>query len=129
MWCSDWAEILYGNVSWLDEHTPKISRNLHVRLGRCFRTAGASWGRRGRVVHVSWAFGTVGEDFSRTQGDWLVRFIKILYGGSWGGMRSPHKISAQLEVIWQVNLRFEKTATVWRLPAEFYLGMAIDGVL
>ena len=56
MWCSHWTEILCGNVSWLEEHPLKILRDLHARFGRCFRTAG----RRGRVVHVSWSFGTVG---------------------------------------------------------------------
>ena len=121
MWCSDLAEILCGHVSWLEEHTLKISRNLHARFGRCFRTAG----HRGRVVHVSLAFGTVGGNLSRTQGDWL----EILYGGSWGRMRGPHKISAQSKVVWRVNLRFEKTAKVWRVTAEFHFGMAVDGVL
>ena len=56
-------------------------------------------------------------------------FFQILYGNIWGGMRSPHKISAQLEVVWRVNPRFEKTAKVWRLQAEFPIGMAIDVVL
>ena len=40
---------------------------------------------------------------------------EILYGGSRVGMRSPHKISAQSNVIWQVNVRFKKTVKVWRL--------------
>ena len=56
-------------------------------------------------------------------------FSKYLYGDSWGGMRSAHKISSQSEVIWQVNPRFEKTAKVWRLLAEFHIGMAVDVVL
>ena len=55
-------------------------------------------------------------------------FRKILYGGIWGGMRSPHKLSAQSEVVWRVNPRFKKTAKVWRLPLEFHIGMAIDVV-
>ena len=54
---------------------------------------------------------------------------KILYGGSWSGMKSPHKISGQLEVVWQVNPRFEKTTKVWRLPAKFHVRMAVDFVL
>ena len=56
-------------------------------------------------------------------------FSKILYDGIWGKMRSPHKIAGQLEVVWQVNQRFEKTVKVWRLPAEFPIGMAVDVVL
>ena len=47
MWCSDWAEILCGNVTWLE----------------C-------------VVHVSLAFGTVIGDLSRTQRYWLVHFYR-----------------------------------------------------
>ena len=46
-------------------------------------------------------------------------FRKNFYGGSWGGMRSPHRISAQSKVVWRVNQHFEKTAKVSRLPAEF----------
>ena len=56
-------------------------------------------------------------------------FSKILCGGSSGGMRSPHRISAQSKVFWRVNQRFEKIAKVWRLPTEFRFGMAVDGVL
>ena len=125
MWCSDWVEIFCGKVSWLDEHPLKILHDFNSRFGRCFRTVG----RRGCVVHVSLAFGTVGGDLSRTQRDWLMRFIEIFYGDSWGGMRSPHKISAESEVFWWVNLHFEKTAKVWWLLAEFHIGMAVDGVL
>ena len=32
--------------------------------------------------------GTVGGDLSATQRDWLVSFSEILYGDSWGVMRS-----------------------------------------
>ena len=56
-------------------------------------------------------------------------FSKISYGGSWGGMRSPQKISGRSEVVWWVNPRFEKTAKAVRLPVEFPIGMAVDGVL
>ena len=56
-------------------------------------------------------------------------FSEIFYGGIWGGMRSPHKISRQPKVVWRVNRRFEKTAKVWRLRAEFHIGMAVDVVL
>ena len=44
-------------------------------------------------------------------------------------MRSPHKISGRLEVVCWVNGRFEKTAKVVRLRAEFPNGMAVNGVL
>ena len=44
-------------------------------------------------------------------------------------MRSPHKISAQSEVVWQVNPRSKKTAKVWRLPKEFHIVIVVDGVL
>ena len=56
-------------------------------------------------------------------------FIKILYGGSWGGMSSPHKISAQSEVVSMVNPRFKKTAKVCMLPADFHIGMVVDVVV
>ena len=56
-------------------------------------------------------------------------FSEILYGGSWGGMRSPHKISGQSEVVWWVNGRSEKTAKAVRSPIEFSIGMAVDVVL
>ena len=70
MWCSDWAELLCTNVSWLEKHPLKF-------LAICTRgleDASEPWGRRGRVVHVSWAFGTVGGDLSATLGDWFVHF-------------------------------------------------------
>ena len=56
-------------------------------------------------------------------------FSKYFYGGSWGGMRSAHKISGQSEVIWLVNPCFEKIVRVWRLPAEFHIRLAVDVVL
>ena len=57
MWCSNWAEILCGKVSWVEEHPLKFLHDFHARFGRCFRTRGASWARRGRVVHVHGTFG------------------------------------------------------------------------
>ena len=56
-------------------------------------------------------------------------FIKNFYGGSWGGMSSPHKISAQSEIFCRVNLHFKKTVKVWRLPTEFHIRMDVVGVL
>ena len=56
-------------------------------------------------------------------------FSEISYGGSWGGMRSPHKISGRSEVVWWVNGRSEKTAKAVRFPAEFPIGMAVNVVL
>ena len=53
-------------------------------------------------------------------------FSQIFYGGSWAEMRSPHKISAQSEVVSLLNLCFEKTSKVCTLPAEFHIGMAVD---
>ena len=52
MWCSDWAEILCGNISWLEEHPLKISGDLRTQFGRCFITAGASWARCARFVGI-----------------------------------------------------------------------------
>ena len=46
--CFDWAEILCGNVSWLEEHPLKILRDLHARLGRCCKTTEALWACRAR---------------------------------------------------------------------------------
>ena len=48
MWCSDWAEILCVNVSWVEYCPLKILRDLHARFMRCFRTGGGSWERRAR---------------------------------------------------------------------------------
>ena len=56
-------------------------------------------------------------------------FSEPFYGGSWGGMRIRHRISAQSEVVWRVNPHFEKIAKVWRLPTEFRFGMGVDVVL
>ena len=52
MGCSDWAEILRGNVSGLQEHPIKISHDWHAWFGRCFRTARASWARREHFVVI-----------------------------------------------------------------------------
>ena len=65
MWRSNWAEILCGNISWLEEHPLKISRDLHTQFRRCFRTAGASWARRAYFVGI-WRYGIVGGDLSGT---------------------------------------------------------------
>ena len=78
---------------------------------------------RGRVVHVRdiWRAVALSEGTflqRREIGSWI--FSEILYGGSWGWMRSPHKISGQSEVVWWVNSRFKKTPKVWRLLAEFH---------
>ena len=48
--CSDWAEILCGNVSRAEEDPLKISCDLHAPFGRCVRTTGVSWARRARFV-------------------------------------------------------------------------------
>ena len=48
MWCSDWAEILCGNISTLEEHLLKISHNVHAWFRRCFKTEGGSWARHAR---------------------------------------------------------------------------------
>ena len=39
MGCSDWAEILCGNISRVVEHPLKISHDLHARFGRCLGRA------------------------------------------------------------------------------------------
>ena len=52
MWCSDWAEILSGNVSCLEEHPLKGSYDLHAWFGRCFRTSGVSWALRAHFVGI-----------------------------------------------------------------------------
>ena len=50
--CFDWAEILRGNVSRLEEHPLRLLRDLYARFMRCFKTGGggggASWARRAR---------------------------------------------------------------------------------
>ena len=58
---------------------------------------------RGRVVHVRGTFGALWHcrrgplwDMSETPS---CVFREILYGGSWGGMRTPHKISGQSAVV------------------------------
>ena len=127
MWCSDWTEILCGNISWLEEHPLQIPSDLHERFGRCFRTAGASWARA-----RSW---DIWRDIALSEGTSLRQweicscvFSKIFYGGIWGAMRSRHNISGQSEVVWQVNPRFEKTTKVWRLLADFHIGIFVDVV-
>ena len=45
MGCFDWAQILCGDVSRVEEHPLKILRDLDLRFGRCFRTGGGSWAR------------------------------------------------------------------------------------
>ena len=65
MGCSDWAQILCGNVSRVEEHVLKISRDLHARFGRCFRTEGGSWARPAHSWDIS-RFGTVVGDLSET---------------------------------------------------------------
>ena len=113
----------------VEEYPLKILRELHVRFGRCFRTGGGSWARLARSWDI-WCVVALSEGTSL-----LLReigscdFSEILYGGSWGGMRRPHKILGQSEVVWLVNPRFEKTAKIWRLLAEFHIGMAVVLVL
>ena len=64
------TEILFGNVSRLEEHGHKILPDLHERFGRCFRTQGVLCTYYRRLA----CCGTVGGDLSGTQGDWLMRF-------------------------------------------------------
>ena len=52
MGCSKWAQSLCGNVSWVEEHLLKISRDFHTRFGRCFRTGDGSWARRARSQDI-----------------------------------------------------------------------------
>ena len=80
------------------------------------------------VGHLA-RFGTVGGDVSGTQDIGSCIFSETLHGGTWGRMRSRHRISAQSEVIWRVNPCFKKTVKVWRLPTEFHVGMAVDVML
>ena len=71
---SDWAEILCGNVSRVYKHPLKISRDLHAPFGRCFRTEGASWGRRARFVGI-WRVLALSERAPlRHERDTVVRF-------------------------------------------------------
>ena len=90
MWCSNWAEIFCENISRVEEHPLKISRDLHARFGRCFWTGGGTWARLARFVGIwhqrrglLWAtgwlarvFGTFEADLFGTQGDWLVHFLR-----------------------------------------------------
>ena len=99
MWCFDWAEILCGNVSKVEEHPLKILRDLHARFGRCFRTRGGSWVRCARLWDI-WRAVALSERTSlrhREIGPCV--FSEIFYSGSWGGMRNPHKISGQSDVV------------------------------
>ena len=59
----------------------------------------------------------------------LCVFREILFGCSWGGMRSPHKFSGQSKVVWRVNPCLEKPTKVCRLLAEFHIKMAVNVVL
>ena len=94
MWLSDWAKIWCGKVSRLKEHVCKISRNLHERFGRCLRIGGLSGACRERIVGV-WRVVTLLEGTSLGHKETgLCVFSEIWYGGSWGRMRSAHKISS-----------------------------------
>ena len=70
MWLSNWAEIWCVNVSRLEKHAQKISRDLHEWFGRCFKTRGVSCAYCGRLARCV----TIRGDLFGTQGDWLVRF-------------------------------------------------------
>ena len=48
MGCFDWAEILCGNVTRVEEDPLKISRDLHGWFGRFFNTTCGSWACRAR---------------------------------------------------------------------------------
>ena len=74
MGCSDWAQILCGNVSRLEEHLLKISRDLHTQFGRCFRTGGGSWVRRARSWDISRALALWEGTSLRHERDALVHF-------------------------------------------------------
>ena len=124
--CSDWAEILFGNVSRVEEHLLKISQDLQARFGRCSNTSCGSWARRARSWDIWRALALLeGTSLGHMEiGSCVIK--ETLYGGSCGGMKSRHRISAQSEVVWRVNPRFEKTAKVWRLRTEFHVGMAVN---
>ena len=124
--CSDWAENLCGNVYRVEENLLKISRDLHTRFGRCFNTSCGSWARHARSWDIWRALALLeGTSLGHREICSCV-FKETLYGGSCGGMRSRHRISAQSEVVWRVNLHFEKTAKVWRLRTEFHVEMAVN---
>ena len=129
MGCSDWAEILCGNVSRVEDHALKFSRDLHARFRRYFNTNSWSWARRARSWDI-WRALALSEGTSLGHKEiGLCVFSETLYGGSCGGMRSRRRISAQEEVVWQVNPRFEKIAKVSTLPTEFHVGIAVDVML
>ena len=86
-------------VSWVEEHLFKISRDLHARFMRCFKTGGGSWARRARSWDIWRALALLEGTSSRHREIGLCIFRDILDGGSWGGMRNPHEISGQSEVV------------------------------
>ena len=129
MGCSDWAEILCGNVSRVEKYALIISCDLHARFARCFRTGGGLWACRARSWDI-WRPLALSKGTSlghREIGSCLLR--EILYGGRLGRMRNTHKIKRRSEVVRGLNPRFEKIAKFWWLPAKFPNGMAVDGVL
>ena len=130
MWCSDWAEILCGNISRREEHAQKVLRDLHERHRRCFRTRDVSWARPWMFVGHLAHCGTVGGDpsgtWARRSRVFLGKFCMVGAGVEWG----PH-------TKFQANRRWfegwsgvsKKIAKVWRLPAELPIEMVVDVVL
>ena len=97
MWLYDWAEILCGNVSRLEEHAHKILRDLYERFARYFKTEGVSLARHAHFVGV-WHVVALSEGTSlRHREISSCVFSEILYGGSWGRMRKVHKIRRSFE--------------------------------
>ena len=79
----DWAEILCGSVSKVEEHPLKILRDLHARFGRCFRTGGGSWVRRARSWDI-WCAVALSERTSlrhREIGSCILREIFMVVAG------------------------------------------------
>ena len=75
MGCFDWAQILCGNVSRVEEHLLQISCDLHTRFGRCFRTEVGG----GLVVHVRGTFGALWH-CQRGPLEFLAKFCMV---GAW----------------------------------------------
>ena len=76
-----------------------IPSKSHARRTRRLGDASEMRGRRARFVGI-WPVLALSEGTSlRHRKIGSYHFSEILYGGRWGGMRNPHKISGQSEVV------------------------------
>ena len=126
MGCSDWSQIVCGNVSWVEEHLLKISRDFHARFGRCFRTGGGSWARRARSRDI-WRAVALSEGTSlKHERDALLRFWRNFVWWELGSNEEPTQnfppIARCSGAVWA----FCDKCKGYEVNGHFPIGMAFD---